>query len=79
MNLHVFQHPDLGNGARKKPGKHFYIYFDYKLSSEPSQEFHVYGLEWDKKNKKWYVDGQLVHVVANKYWNQPLDVVMSLD
>ena len=41
-------------------GKHFYIYFDYKLSSEPSQEFHVYGLEWDKKNIKWYI-----HVVAN--------------
>lgn len=44
----------------------------------PADNYHVYGLEWDAENIRWYVDGRLVALQPNTYFNQPLDVILSL-
>ena len=37
-----------------------------------ADDYHTYGLEWDKDKIKWYFDGVLVRWVENTYWHQPL-------
>jgi beta-glucanase (GH16 family) len=37
-----------------------------------ADEYHVYGLEWDEKQIKWYVDGVVMATVDNRYWNLPI-------
>jgi len=34
--------------------------------------YHVYGLEWDERELKFYVDGLLVRSGPNTDWHQPL-------
>ncbi len=40
--------------------------------SNLADNYHVYGLEWDKERIKWYFDGVLVRWVDNTHWHQPL-------
>lgn len=37
-----------------------------------ADDYHIYAMEWDEKELKWYVDGQVVRTLENKHWNQPL-------
>ncbi len=37
-----------------------------------SKEFHVYGLEWDRDEIKYSVDGKVVRQEKNTHWHQPL-------
>jgi len=37
-----------------------------------SQEFHVYGLEWDRDQIAFWIDGQVVRREANTHWHQAL-------
>lgn len=34
--------------------------------------YHVYALEWDARQIKYYVDGRMVHSLENTHWHQPL-------
>ncbi len=34
-----------------------------------SQDFHVYGLEWEEGEIRWFIDGKLVQ--TQKKWNSP--------
>jgi len=34
--------------------------------------WHVYALEWDPTELKYYVDGKVVHTIKNTHWHQPL-------
>jgi beta-glucanase (GH16 family) len=76
-NLHAFQHPDLYNGERRNPGKHHCERRHWDAPWDPRNDFHVYGCEWDEKRIRWYIDGKVVNEAKNKYWDQPLDVVLS--
>lgn len=78
MNLHVFKHPNISDGVRKKPGKHFYEYYSWTAPWDPRDEYHVYGCEWNKYTISWYIDGKLVHIQSNTYWDQGLDITLSL-
>lgn len=40
---------------------------------------HVYGLEWDKDEVKYYVDGALVRAVENIHWHHPLPVIFDAE
>jgi beta-glucanase (GH16 family) len=64
MNLHVFRTP-----AEKK---HWSTHGEWIAPSNLADDFHVYGLEWDKEKVKWYFDGVLVRWVENTHWHQPL-------
>jgi beta-glucanase (GH16 family) len=44
---------------------------------DPRDDFHVYGCEWDERQIRWYVDGQLIQTRRNDHWHQALDIVIS--
>ncbi|MDH4241791.1 MAG: family 16 glycosylhydrolase, partial [Phycisphaerae bacterium] len=64
MNVHVFRTP-----AEKK---HWSTHGEWTAPSNLADDYHVYGLEWDKEKVKWYFDGVLVRWVENTHWHQPL-------
>jgi beta-glucanase (GH16 family) len=67
MNAHVHAPASEGAGEEhlEQPGQ-----WDapYRLAAE----YHVYALEWDEKEIKWYVDGKIVRTLKNTHWHQPL-------
>jgi len=46
------------------------------LGFDASEEFHRYGIEWQRKSISWYVDGQLVHTVKH-HRSDPIPQVSS--
>jgi beta-glucanase (GH16 family) len=64
MNLHVFHTPTEKKHWSK--GGVWVSPFDL------ADAYHVYGLEWDKEELKYYVDGVVVRTVKNTHWHQPL-------
>ena len=64
MNVHVFKTPT--------DKKHWSIHGEWIAPSNLADDYHVYGLEWDKDKLKWYFDGVLVRWVNNTHWHQPL-------
>jgi len=64
MNVHVFRTP-----AEKK---HWSMHGEWIASSNLADDYHVYGLEWEREKVKWYFDGVLVRRVENTHWHQPL-------
>jgi len=64
MNVHVFHTPK--NRIHRDRHAEWIAPFRY------ADDFHVYGLEWDRKEIKWFVDGVLVRKVENREWHQPL-------
>jgi len=69
MNLHVFRTP-----AEKR---HWSIGADWEAPWRLADDFHVYGLEWDKELIRYYVDGVLVRRVQNTHWHQPLYLIFD--
>jgi beta-glucanase (GH16 family) len=64
MNVHVFRTP-----AEKR---HWSLHGEWIAPENLAEDYHVYGLEWDKERVAWYVDGVLVRWVENTDWHQPL-------
>jgi len=64
MNVHVFRTPT--------EKKHWARHGVWVAPSNLADNYHVYGLEWDKERIKWYFDGVLVRWVDNTHWHQPL-------
>ena len=64
MNVHVFRTP-----AEKK---HFSMGEVWIAPSDLADDYHTYGLQWDKDKIQWYFDGVLVRWVENTHWHQPL-------
>jgi len=72
-NAHVFHTPEYRGTVKEHMRNPSTIQVSWVLS----EEFHVYGLEWDEKEIKWYIDDQLVRTLPNAYWHYPL--YMNLD
>jgi hypothetical protein len=64
MNLHVMETP---NGKRHWDVQHTWI-APWRLADD----YHVYGLDWNKAEIEYYVDGVVVRTVENTHWHQPL-------
>ncbi len=64
MNVHVFRTP--------KEKKHWSKATTWKAPFRLADGYHVYGLDWNKDQIKFYVDGALVRTVKNTHWHQPL-------
>jgi len=64
MNVHVFRTP-----IEKK---HWSMHGEWIAPSNLADDYHIYGLEWDKDKIKWYFDGVPVRRVENTHWHQPL-------
>lgn len=69
MNVHVFRTPT--------EKRHWSIGGDWDAPWRLADDFHVYGLEWDQENIKYYVDGVPVRRVRNTHWHQPLYLIFD--
>lgn len=65
MNVHVFRTPEAGEDHWSVPGR-------FEAPERLADNYHVYGLEWDEKEIKFYFDGMLVRRGPNTHWHQPL-------
>ena len=64
MNVHVFRTP--------KEKKHWSKPTTWKAPFRLADGYHVYALDWNKDQIKFYVDGALARTVKNTHWHQPL-------
>ncbi len=64
ITVHVFRTPQIK--------QHFQIGDAWIAPWDLDDAFHVYGLEWDARELKFYVDGVLVRRGPNTHWHQPL-------
>lgn len=64
MNVHVFFTPE--------DKEHWCRAGIYEAPFDLAEDYHVYALEWDEKEIKFYVDGLLVRKGPNTHWHQPL-------
>lgn len=69
---HVFIHPLLEQQRPLRKGQHWIAPWN------PSDDFHVYGCQWNERDMRWYVDGKMVAIKQNKYWHQALDLILSM-
>jgi len=51
----------------------------FVLPAAPEQDFHLYALEWDVDNLRWYVDGKLIRRVENIHWRQTLHLLFDTE
>jgi len=64
ITVHVFYTPTIKS--------HFQIHEEWVAPFNMDSDFHVYGLEWDEKELKFYLDGVLIREGPNTYWHQAL-------
>jgi len=69
MNVHVFRTPT------KK--EHWSVGGVWVAPWRLAYDYHVYGLEWDKDEIKYYVDGMHVRSVENTHWHRPLFLIFD--
>ncbi len=64
MHAHVFRTPS-------EP-RHWSKGGAWQAPLDLTRDYHVYGLAWDEKFIRWYVDGKLVRELKNTHWHQAL-------
>jgi len=69
MNLHVFRTP--------KENKHWDVQHTWIAPRRLADDYHVYGLEWDRDEIKYYVDVVVVRAVENTHWHDPLFLIFD--
>jgi len=65
MNVHVFKTPEEGSN-------HWSDSETWISPHRLADKFIIVGFEWDEKELKWYVDGELLRTRENTHWHQPL-------
>ena len=69
MTLHVSRTP--------KEKKHWQVHDAWIAPWRLAEDFHVYGLDWNKDEIRFYVDGVPVRSVENTHWHQPLYLIFD--
>jgi len=69
MNLHIFRTPE--------EERHWNVGGVWVAPWNLADDYHVYGLEWDEKEIKYYVDGVIVRSVENTHWHQPIFMIFD--
>ncbi len=49
----------------------------WKGSCDYSKDFHLYALEWDPDQIRWYIDGQLLHSTTNGVPHEPHYLILN--
>ena len=83
ISRHVPAHPNLPEPL--------YESIAADVGFDPRDDFHVYGVQWDEAEIKWYIDGVLQGVGTcpsctppgsgireNEWWHYPMDVTVSM-
>ncbi len=53
--------------------------FNYTTEDDLTEDFHVYGVEWNEKWIKFYYDGLLVRAQKNLHWQTPEYIIMDME
>jgi beta-glucanase (GH16 family) len=69
MNLHVFRTPT--------EKRHWSVGGCWIAPWRLADDYHVYGLEWDKDKIEYFVDGVVVRKARNTHWRQPLYLIFD--
>ncbi len=51
----------------------------WQTANPLTNDYHLYGLEWDEKEIKWYLDGKLVRTKANTDWHVPMAIQLGTE
>ncbi len=74
-NTHVYYGaPELENDQNRisDPSK-------WQAPAPLADEYHIYGLEWNDKELKWYFDDKLISTKANEHWHIPMSIKFSAE
>lgn len=69
MTLHVTEAPP--------EKKHWRVFHAWIAPWRLADDYHIYGLDWDKNEIRFYVDGVLIRSVENTHWHQPLALIFD--
>lgn len=69
MNVHVFR--------TANEQKHWSVGGKWVAPWRLADAYHVYGLEWNADDIKYFVDGVVVRTVENTHWHQPLSLIFD--
>ncbi len=72
-NAHVYYGPsnlETDKNRRSEPQV-------WKAPVPLSDDYHLYGLEWNEKEIKWYFDDKLIRTKANTDWNIPMKLILG--
>lgn len=69
-NIHVFRSPKKYGDVKA----HFSRNKKYKVPFNLHNDYHVWGVEWDKDYIRFYIDGVLFREAKNTHWFQPMQV-----
>jgi len=64
MTVHVWRTPEIK--------EHHSVGAEWVCDKPLADDYHVYGLEWNPKEIRYYFDGVLIRKGQNLYWHQPL-------
>ena len=74
-NTHVYYgSPELENDQNRRSDPKI-----WKTSAPLANDYHLYGLEWDEKEIKWYLDGKVVRTKANTDWRIPMTILLTTE
>lgn len=74
MNMHVWRVP-ADNGATN----HWWVGGTWTSTTRFADAYHVFGLQWDEQEVKYYLDGVLVRKVQNTNWYQALTLNFDIE
>jgi beta-glucanase (GH16 family) len=69
--MHVWKTPEFGD---KRPWAKA---VEFRAPARLADDYHVYGMEWDKDQIKCYFDGYLFARYANTNWHYPLSLLFD--
>lgn len=74
-NVHVFKgQPELENDRNRLSDP-----FAWAAPQRLTDDFHVYGLEWDEQELRFYFDDQLIRRKANTSWHVPMAIRFTVE
>lgn len=51
----------------------------WKTPALLANDYHLYGIEWDENEIKWYLDGKVVRTKANTDWRVPMIIQLTTE
>jgi len=71
MDLHVEWPPVVE--------EHFQAPESWSAPCDLSQDYHVYGMKWEKDRISWYFDGVVIRWIENGYWHEPMTLNVDIE
>lgn len=69
-NIHVFRSPKEHGDVTKYFSRNKKYYVPFELH----KDYHTWGLEWNEKVIRFFIDGVLFREAENTHWHQPLEI-----